>query len=82
MSWRYRILSALLSTLAISNIALRIGSPAWREGTTDFGGLVSSDTMSVAACAKKSFRVTDGKTILCGKNSTVLASIRARILGI
>ena len=71
-----------MSTLAISNIALRIGSSTWREGTTDFGGLVSSDTMSVVAYAKKSFRVTDRKAILCGKNSTVSASIRARILGI
>ena len=82
MSWKFRILLALLSTLAISNIALRIGSPAWREGTTDFGRLVSSDNMSVATCAKKSFRVTDRKAILCGKNSTVSALIRARVLGI
>jgi hypothetical protein len=64
-----------------STSALRIGSPALRDGYRFDGGCVSKWTMSPAACLRKSSRLVSGTGTTCGMNSTVSHTLSLRCLG-
>ena len=73
--------SYLFNNVAISVRAVCIGSPAVRLGYMVECGFSNKVTISRAACFKKSFNVTAGKGIECGKNWTVLTTRSALVFG-
>ena len=67
--------------VAMSLIALYVGSPACRLGTVADGGCLSNCTMSVAVCRRKSSSVIFGMGTMCGKNFTVSTCLSALVCG-
>ena len=70
------------SAVAMSNIALYVLSPAFKSGTSIFGGYLNMEIMSVAVCFRKSSDVTEGKGMSCGKKVTVSDILSCLVFGI
>ena len=66
---------------AISIIAFRTGSPAFKVGTVGAGGDANILTISSAACMSWSFRVTLGNATSWGKNVTVSHTLVVLVRG-
>ena len=72
-------MSGWLKIFAMSLMALYVGSPACKLGTTEEGGCLSRCTMSVAVCRRKSSSCILGIGTVCGKNFTVSTCRSARV---
>ena len=75
------IFSDLCNKLESVSNALLILTPACRAGNVFEAGWIIIDTMSVADCFRKSVKVTAGKGIAWGKDSTVSLSTSDLVRG-
>ena len=76
-----RILSDILNKTESMSNALLTSPPAFSAGNIVEDGFLISDTISVAACFRKSVKVAAGKGVVCGKNSTVSLHVSDLVRG-